>query len=479
MWSKLARRSGALLLGVVAACGARARAPGGALEFRPYRFVSPRGDAVPAELAYLRVPENRRRAGSRNIELAVLRFRSTTPQPGDPVVYLVGGPGSSAIESVRGTRFPAFMALRAAGDVIALEQRGTGMSRPNLECPGTFGFPLDTPVTREAQTRRYREAAIACAAYWRHRGADLAGYTVLESADDLEALRRALGVPHLVLWGVSYGTHLALATMRRHPALASKAILAGVVGPDDAWPLPSTIDRRFEPIAALGLAAAFRAVVAELDARPVVVRLLGQPATGKHGRQADSVSLTIGGQDFLGFVAGALGDPARAAGVPALIAAAERRDLSAAAPFILRSRSSRSLGSAMASAMSCASGISAARRARMAREALQSVFAATRNVAEAACDVWGAPDLGEDFRRPVRSAIPTLLIWGTRDRTTPPENAAAVRAGLSRGQQLILEGAGHGHPLVVGSPEIARRMLAFLQGQPFPSTPVAVDDREP
>lgn len=354
------------------------------------------------------------------------------------------------------------MALRAAGDVILLEQRGTGLSRPNLNCPQRVEFPLDQPGTREEAAGRFRVAAAACADFWRRRGADLAGYNVEESADDLEALRQALGAPHLVLWGVSFGTHLGLATLRRHPSLASRAILAGVVGPDEAWPLPSEIDRRFDTTAAPQLASAFRLLVARLDARPAVLRV----ARGA-GRETDSVSLTIGGYDFRSAVSGALGDPQRAATVPALIEAATGGDFRALGPAILRSRAARPIGSAMAYATACASGSSEARRQRMVEEARSSLLAPTPNVVAASCDVWGVRDLGEDFRRPVASDVPTLLISGTGDLTTPLERAAAVLPGLSHGQQLILEGARHGHDLLVGSPDIAKEILEFLRDRPL------------
>lgn len=466
---------GPVLLWIVTCCSSPGK-PDGRLDFRPYEFVSGRADTVPAELAYLRVPESREGQRSRAIELAVLRFRSTAASPGDPIVYLAGGPGASAIEHARGPRFPVFMALRAAGDVVVLEQRGTGLSRPNLACPERVGFPVDRPATRESASRQFRLAATRCAAHWRRRGVDLAGYNVIESADDLEALGKALGVPHLVLWGVSYGSHLGLVTLRRHPSLASRAILAGVVGPDDTWPLPSTVDRRFDPIAALGRTAEFLALVARLDAQPVVVRLPRDGRPQRSRRRADSVSVAIGGDDFRDVVTGRLGDPKRAATVPALLDAAAHGDYSSAAPLILRSREPRSIGSAMAYATACASGASAARRQRMASEALHSVLAPYPNIVEASCDVWGARDLGEDFRQPVRSDVPTLLISGTLDETTPLENAAAVLQGLSRGEQLILEGARHGNDLVVGSPEIAERMLEFLQGRPLQTRRINVSE---
>jgi pimeloyl-ACP methyl ester carboxylesterase len=318
-----------------------------------------------------------------------------------------------------------------------------------------------------------REAALRCAAYWRERGADLAGYNALESADDLEALRQALGVPQLVLFGSSYGTQLALATMRRHPDLAARAILAGVQGPDDTWPLPGTLERRMEVLAELGLTGTFRTVVARLDSAPLVVRVARPADPGERAGGGDSVSLVIGGYDFLSFFAGLLDNPAERRRIPALLAAASGGDLSAVAPSVLEDRTPRSLGSAMAYTTMCASGASRARRERMTREAAGSVLAATPNVALATCDAWGARDLGEDYRQPVSSPVPVLLISGTADFTTPLEDAVAVLRGLPRGQHLILDGARHG-PELVSHPEVIARMLDFLEGRPPASLRVRV-----
>jgi pimeloyl-ACP methyl ester carboxylesterase len=122
-------------------------------------------------------------------------------------------------------------------------------------------------------------------------------------------------------------------------------------------------------------------------------------------------------------------------------------------------------------AMDAASGVSPERRARIGKEAATALLGGASNpgVPEAA---WlaGVPDLGEGFRGPLRSAVPVLLISGTLDGRTGPENAEALRPGLSKAGHLVLEGAGH-EGLFQSDPRILQRMLAFLKGN------AAVDDR--
>src|SRR5579859_7380623 len=161
-----------------------------------------------AELGRLLVPERRSNPASRLIELAFVRLKSTAQQPGPPLVFLAGGPGLSGIDALRmGTLYPWFAALRQVGDVIALDQRGTGLANPRLDCLEAWDLPLDRPDSREEVLRVGCEKSHICADFWRQQGVDLAGYTTEESADDLEDLRKALGYDTLNLYGASYGSH--------------------------------------------------------------------------------------------------------------------------------------------------------------------------------------------------------------------------------------------------------------------------------
>ncbi len=190
----------------------------GALKLKPYTFENAKGEKVDAEFGTLLVPEKRSNPESNLIELAFVRFKSTAKNPGPPIVYLAGGPGGSGIGTATGSRFPLFMALREIGDVIAFDQRGTGYAKPNLGCYERLALPLDVAPTRAAASEELRKNARGCIEYWRDiQRVDLTGYNTNESADDLEDLRRALGAKQISLWSISYGTHLALTTIRRHP----------------------------------------------------------------------------------------------------------------------------------------------------------------------------------------------------------------------------------------------------------------------
>ena len=91
-------------------------------------FESEAGDTVDAFEGSLTVPENHSVPDSRDITLKYVRFPATGNASGAPIVYLSGGPGGSGIQTAKHRRFPLFMVMREFGDVIALDQRGTGAS---------------------------------------------------------------------------------------------------------------------------------------------------------------------------------------------------------------------------------------------------------------------------------------------------------------------------------------------------------------
>ncbi len=88
-----------------------------------------------------------------------------------------------------------------------------------------------------------------------------------------------------------------------------------------------------------------------------------------------------------------------------------------------------------------ASGSTAVRLERIAEEARRTLLQDAINLPfPGICDAWDVPDLGDDYRAPVRSEVPALLISGTLDGRTPPSNAEEILTGLPRGVHLVIEG---------------------------------------
>ncbi|MBA2502047.1 MAG: alpha/beta fold hydrolase [Pyrinomonadaceae bacterium] len=449
-----------------------------AIRIEPYVFETEDKQKVDAELGTLAVPENRRNPRSRMIELAFVRFKSTALNPGAPIVYLAGGPGGSGISTARGSRFPLFMAMREIGDVIALDQRGVGRSKPNLNCRQTLDYPLDRAGDPAEYLRLYREKTEACANYWRSQSVDLAAYNTEENAEDLELLRAALGAEKINLWSISYGTHLALAAIKRHPDRINRAILAGVEGLDQTYKLPANIQQQLELINELAkrdaaitnqipdLISLMRSVHARLEREPVTVEIADRQTKQK-------VKVTIGSFDLQAAVANSLGSP-EVAYLPAAYYAMSQGDFTLAAEQIAQLRR-RNVGSAMAFMTDCASGASPARLRLIERQAKEALLGDAINFPfPGVCAGLGAHDLGNEFRASLRSKVPVLFISGTLDARTPPSNAEEVRKGFPNSAHLIIEGAVHSDPLFLSSPKIRDVMLEFLKGQPLSTTRITL-----
>jgi pimeloyl-ACP methyl ester carboxylesterase len=451
----------ALLLGALPALAAP---PASALEWRPHVLETAAGP-LDVELGVLEVPEHRAASDSRRLKLRMVRFRATTDRPGSPIVYLAGGPGGSGIDAARGPRLPLFLALRAHADVIALDQRGTGEGSETT-CSEPFLLDPTRPASREQIGAAYAAAARACAERLAKQGVDLAGYTTRESVADLEALRRALGAEKLTLWGISYGTHLALATVAAHPDHVDRLLLAGIENLDETLKLPSDQQDLLADIAALAtsvhpdLLGSIRRLLRELAAAPRQVELA-------HPLDGSSVVVALGPFDLQLAIADLLGGPESFAALPDLVARLEAGDWTALA-LLKGARLAGTAPNAMTVAMDCASGASAARRARIAAEAPETLLGDAINVPfPEICAGVTVPDLGDAFRAPVERAVPALLISGTLDGRTRPRQAEALAQGLPHAVHLVIEGAGHSDPLFLSSPRILETMLRFLAGEPI------------
>lgn len=444
------------------------------LSWKPYRF-EPSGAAaiagMDAEMGTLAVPSNRSRPDSGRLQLAVLRFRSTSPNPGPPIVYLAGGPGGSAIETARGTRFPYFMALREAADVLVLDQRGTGLSAPLVMlCRESWTLPVDQPGDREQMLALARTHSESCAALLARNGTRIEDYNTDESADDLEDLRKALGVPRLSVWGVSYGTQLALDLVRRHPGTIHRMALVGVEGPDHTLRLPADTEAHLRTVGRLAAAVipdlpgVLRSLLDKLAAQPVEVEVFDRFAGRKEKVRAGRFDLQL-------MTAQALGSLEGIRGLPANLLAMSRGDFSSLGESVYRRRKGW-LGSALPYAVNCASGVSPERWQRIqAQEKATLLGRAMDFPFPEICGGWRVPDLGPAYRAPVRSDVPTLFLGGTLDMRTPVNGMEEVAAGFPNGTRLLVEGGGHGDELLLGVDELPRRLLAFFQGaEPGPAT---------
>jgi pimeloyl-ACP methyl ester carboxylesterase len=424
---------------------------------------------IRADVGLLAVPENRAAANSRLIEIRFARLRSTAARPGAPLFYLTGGPGSTATGAIEDPRqLGLWVPLLAIGDVVLIDQRGT--RDPDLRWqwdgppPTHFFADPDTALAHSLAMCRRAVPAI------RARGVDLAGYTTTESAEDLEALRVALGAPQVSLLGFSYGTHLAFAYLRRHDTRVANAVLVGCEGPNMTFKLPSSADTQWAKIATLAaadprvaptipdLTALLDQVDAQLERQPMLVDL---QVPGSN----ETVKVPIGPFGLHMILRIDIGDASDIPVFPRLLWSIAHNDAGPMTWFV-RKRAGLTLGvHGMSYMMDAASGATPERLSTIAAEARTSRWGDVVNFPFPEVGaVFAPPDLGPDFRRPIVTKARTLFLSGTLDWNTPPYQAEELRWGFPNSTHIVVENAGHEQVLLANDAAVPL-VVDFLAGQ--------------
>jgi pimeloyl-ACP methyl ester carboxylesterase len=136
------------------------------------------------------VPENRSEPDGRTIALNVVVLPALVePARKDAITWLAGGPGGAATEAAFTGGWQS-SALRTTRDLLLVDQRGTGGSKPTHD-------------------------------------ADVTQYGTRTAMDDLDAVRAALGYRQLDVYGGSYGATAAQVYARLHPSSVRTMILSG------------------------------------------------------------------------------------------------------------------------------------------------------------------------------------------------------------------------------------------------------------
>jgi len=434
---------------------------------RPITFTARGGETAAFEGSF-QVPENRADPGSRKLTLRYVRFAATGPKPASPIVYLAGGPGGSGIDTARDRRFSLFNQMREFGDVIALDQRGTGASNDAPECVSSKTIPADALLS-DADDLAIRKAALAeCLVFWRGKNIDVNGYTTRESAADLDALRAHLGAKKISLWGISYGTHLALAAMKQMEGRIDRVVLASVEGLDQTVKLPARTDAYFSRLQAAidtqpkarqnlpDIAAMIRRVHDRLDESPLKI------AVQKDGKRRDVV---VHRRDMQQMAAGMISDPQVVGNLLGLYAALDHGVNAPLADVIQRHVDLDKPVSfdMMPWMMDLASATGSERRRLIEEQAKRALLGVRLNDTFQYEGLVPRLDLGDEFRRNPVSKIPALVISGTLDGRTYLESQLEAVAGLSRRQLVTVRNGGHN--VFESSPDVMKAIAEFMRGE--------------
>ena len=413
----------------------------------PIQLAHASGRSLDAERGLLMVPSCRKHEESLAIALSFVRVQARRNLGLAPLVVLAGGPGAPAIGSFETGFFEHVERFSKICDVVTFDQRGANCALPNLANSAPPRYDFNDVLTRETFLDAQCASARVLSTYWRERGVDLNDYNTIESAHDVNDLRRALDVPQINLHGASYGSHLGLTVLKQHGEHIERAILCIVEGLDDTHKLPASTDRHFRHLGELArsdrnLKGEFPDLVGEIA--EVLDTFEHNPRTVKFANQD---TRTPAGKFALQLVFGnALGSIRAIRELPSFVRQLAKGDVATLSRRVERWLTGPGIHS-MQLAMDYASGASAERTRLIEIQRREALLDDSFNLPfPFVGDALGVDDLGDDFRAPVQSDVPTLFCAGTLDGRTPVANAEAVGQGFPNSHLLVVDGATHETP---------------------------------
>ncbi len=403
------------------------------------------------DCGYLTVPEDRTNDSGATIQLAfaILYAHADTVKP-DPMIYLAGGPGGNAVGDLSSWVDTPYLQDR---NLILLDQRGTGYSLPSLNCPEKEDNADD--ATQACHDRLVSE------------GIDLQAYNSAENAADVADLRSALGYDEWNLYGVSYGTRLALTIMRDHPEGIRSVVIDSVYPPEvSSWEEygQNTADEFAKFFQGCASDAGCNGAYPDLEQSfySTVEQLNNQPASYT-GTDADgnSVDREMSGDEYIDRIFQLLYSSESIPSIPKVMTEVADGnytaldDLESGAPSDAGFRQSPtdadvSDSEGMNLSVDCQEEVDFMDEAKAIANvpaepaplhdnsvsAIQSTFSD--------CQIWGVKTADPIETQPVTSDIPTLVVAGEYDPITPAKWAESAASHLPNSFYFLFPGGGHG-----------------------------------
>lgn len=404
-------------------------------------------------------------------------------QHDDPVVYISGGPGDGDwVDAERISYWWDFLAdnpwLRHR-DLILFDQRGVGMTEPRVDCPELQALNLSSLSfgnDHQDADKQAHDAAQACLARLQREGHDAAAYTTEASAEDLHDIFTALGLPRWNIYGLSYGTRLALTYMRLHPADIRAAILDSVYPPqvrfleDDAARTERAFGLLFDACQVDAdchgwypdLPNRLQALVERLNAKPLVVHRVN-PDTG------EKLNFPFTGETLLSHLFFNLYNRDDIERVPQIIDIFDRnltRPVDNEVDLLISELDDRpDWGDAMSTTIDCLEDVPF-----NDPDKVKANYAAShllRSYADAdpapLCPAWVKEPPIAAMNEPVDSNLPSLVLTGANDPVTPPDYARLAASHLPKAFYFDFPAIGHD---VLGNSTCAGKLADTFLNQP-------------
>jgi pimeloyl-ACP methyl ester carboxylesterase len=408
---------------------------------------------------------------SQGVNRGVMFLIAGGPGQGSAHVY---GLGTAANVSLYRYLFPGYT-------FVAYDDRGTGDSGL-LDCPS-----LQRANTADGE----RDAAAACGAAL---GAQRDFYSTADHAEDLDAVRQALGFDRIALYGVSYGTKLALAYALAHPSHVERLLLDSVLPTEPADPFGANVLRAMPAaLAAFCSDGGCRAATGNFagDVATLANRLAAKPFRVAVSRtDGRKTQVRVDGLELLSVLIDADLNPGLAAELPAVIRAALRGSTQPLARLAYlhdggSQEASVDLSFALYAATVCRDGpfpwtpdTPIGARAALEQSALAALppgafgpfglWAARFGNADF-CLGWPTPAGGAALAPGPLPNVPVLAVSGGFDMRTPTAGAASVVALFPQGKLLVVPGVGHSTVTADFSGCAAKAVHTWMTGGAPPS----------
>lgn len=420
----------------------------------------------------LTVPADRSDPQSGSVTLRVGRLAPrTTPGEEDPLLFLPGGPGQVGVAFMLAFHDKDFAPNR---EIIALDPRGVPESRPNLECE-RYDDVIWQVLAEPRPATEEDQMLDQFLQYCRHElienlpeGVDLDDFDTPTAAADVIDLRRALGIEEWNVFGLSYGTTVALEVARQDEGGIRSMVLDSVYPTD----VPLSTDRLVANAQrAFGelwdaceantrcsashpdVRGRFDALVESFDAEPF--------ETTVEDRDGTLRQVTITGEDIVAGLFNALYDHELIGELPLAIDQLRERGDNATA--VVQQLAQSGVDQLTLFTEGVTGTVECADRSRLGvNDSLAPApFSMLSVLGSVRCQVWDVDPVDPTFHDPVTVDVPALVFGNRFDPVTPPSDSERVADGLPSGTFVRLPTLGHGAVLAHACPQsLAETFLA-------------------
>jgi pimeloyl-ACP methyl ester carboxylesterase len=412
---------------------------------------------------FVTVPEVRSNPNSRTLKLAVAIFHSQSAnRAADPEFYLNGGPGGPTLFSVGpyiNQRDSSFIV--GDRDLVLIDQRGTGYSKPSLTCREVTNLQYNTlaqNVSAAQSVALDNKAVKQCHDRLVRAGINLNAYTTPADAADIADVRKALGYRSINLYGISYGTRLAQEVMSLYPTGIRSVVLDSTVPPFlNLFADPPRSGQRAMNVLFRGCAQAttchknyphleadYIRLLARWQAHPVTFKSKDVETTYK------TYKVLLNGGGLASVLFEALYQTPVIPLLPRAIENAARGNFTVLANVFGQVAYPYPESYGMQLSVACSEGqaSTSAANIRAAADVAPSPIRADNRILQVGnlqqCKIWHVKSIGWNTKTLVHSSIPTMVMAGQYDPITPPAGAARVAGALKDSYFFLYPGLGHG-----------------------------------